>query len=238
LAEWKSLKTMSDAFDALAKSSLEEAIAVADQSFAEARALAKRSEEDSRFQLKAVAARWCEEHDLLSALQCPLCTSTLGADNPLWADLEDLRAAGEAAARTFEDNVSRINATLKQAIPISLRAHHADVLALEPGKSLANSVRFAFVDKPQFSQALSKFCTLVDTALQKAPGTDLAVVATPEGSVERNIAVAERLLALAGWFKTNSDSWQKWWNELAEGAAPETHETWNTALPLATNTLE
>lgn len=222
LASWKSLNDISDAFDALAQSSLEEAIALARQNLVEARALAKRSEEDSRFQLKAVAARWCEEHDLQSALQCPLCATGLDQDHPLWPDLEELRAAGEAAARTFDDNVARINANLTAAIPTALRAHNTDVLALEPGKSLATSIRSAFVSKPQFAQALAKFCTLVEKALQSVPGTDLVAVATPEDAVERNIAVAERLLALAAWFKANSPSWQEWWNELAHESAPQT----------------
>lgn len=230
LTGWNSLKTICDAFGASAHASLVEAIAAAGQNLAEARALAKRSEEDARFQLKAVAARWCEEHDLLSALQCPLCTSGLGDDHPLWADLEELRAAGEAATRTFEDNLARINANLTQAIPAALRTRNADVLAWEPCKSLAISVRSAFVEKPQTAQILSKFCALVETALQKTPGVDLAAIATPEDAVERNIAVAERLIALASWFKGNSQSWQKWWSELAQEVAPAAIEDSASAI--------
>tara|TARA_R110000868_G_scaffold394009_1_gene665188 strand:- start:323 stop:4255 length:3933 start_codon:yes stop_codon:yes gene_type:complete len=232
LPEWKSLKAIADALDTLAQASLEEAIATARQKLLEARALAKRGEDDNRFQLKAVAAKWCKEHDLQSASKCPLCTSGLGDDHPLWADLEELRAAGEAAARTFEDNVSRINADLTQAIPIALRAYNTDVFSLEPCKSLASAIRSAFIYKPQFAQSLSKFCALVETALQKICGVVLAVVAAPEDPIENNIAVAERLLALAAWVNTNGDVWQEWWNELAHEVAPTATEEGINAVDL------
>jgi hypothetical protein len=190
--------------------------------------LLEKSSKDSRFQLKAVAARWHDNHQTGAIEDCPLCKHPLEDDPSLAEELELLRAAGEAAARTFDDNLKSIIPDLNESLPASVRQFVPGALALEPRTKLMSEIRAAFVTKDQYAKTLTKFGSLVDAALISAPRIDLTAVTLPPDAtaltkINQTISGIERLVELADWFRANGQLWSDWWasftkpSETAEG---------------------
>jgi hypothetical protein len=105
LPSWKTLQLIAHALDEEPTKRLSAAIATARGKAEEAVRLLEKSPQDSKFQLKAVAAQWHAQHKFGAVENCPLCDHDLKAVPSLVRELEALRSAGNAAARTFEDNL-------------------------------------------------------------------------------------------------------------------------------------
>jgi hypothetical protein len=93
------------------------AIAVARESAGDSLELLKKSKDDSKFQLKAVAAQWHVQHHTGAIVNCPLCEHELKGCQSLIVELESLRSAGSAAARAFDDNINAILVSLNASVP-------------------------------------------------------------------------------------------------------------------------
>lgn len=225
LQTWKKLDSIVDALAPEASALLSVAIAKARQDLAEATDLYERSKTDSRFQLKAVGARWHAEHSSGPVRDCPLCDQSLKDIPALAAELDVLRAAGEASGRTFRDNLNAISAGLEVALPPALRTVSSDFWSLKARDALLEDIRSRFIENPRYERCLVKFASIVQHALSQAPESDLLSVAfsptegLPEGSsqVLKRIATIERVLMFAAWFRTEGDAWIVWWRKLVEG---------------------
>jgi len=220
MAAWKSLQTVACALNDETKIKLATVVSTARERAEEAVALLARSSKDSRFQLKVVAARWHHNHHTGMIDNCPLCEHPLKDDPSLAQELELLRAIGDPAARTFDDNLRSIISDLNEAVPASIRPHAAGALALEPRKKLESEIRATFVTKDRYAKILTRFGSLVDAALLNAPRIELAAITldpdeTVLEKVNETITVIERLVALAGWFHINATPWSDWWIDFA-----------------------
>jgi len=236
VSSWKTLQSIAQALDEELAKRVSAAIATARSKAEEAVRLLEKSSKDSKFQLKAVAAQWHAQHKSGAVANCPLCEHDLKAVPSLAQELEALRSAGDAAARTFDDNLNAISAELESSLPISVKKFGSDILTLEPRAKLADDLRATFVVKDRYAKILLKFGALVEAALSDTPGNELAVVQVAAGAdvlkgLNERIAVVERLLGLAAWFRTNSGQWSGWWQSLAASEASNDAEI---ALPKET----
>lgn len=223
LETWKTLQSIAQAFDAKASGAVKTAIANARADSEEAVRLLEKGAADSKFQLKALAARWHREHRTGAVKDCPLCEHGL-KDAPSLADeLESLRSAGDAAARTFDDNVNAILAELEAATPAAMTKIDAAILELKPRVRLMAELREAFVLRDRYAKCLVRFGALVDGALSDAPPDGPTVSDIPPRQpdtdvlkkITERISILEWLLVLADWFETNSSLWKAWWKTLA-----------------------
>jgi len=218
LQSWRTISAVASALQGGAKASLQQAIVSARIELQEAIELQRRSDEDTKFQLKAVAARWCEQHGLEKIEDCPLCTKALDTDDALIAELNALRAAGAAATRAFDDNINTSTAKLRAAVPPSLQRYGEDILALDPPEAIAADIRSTFVLKPLYAATLTTFCSQIDAALSKAPTAALPPTqADPANSLQQAISIAERLVGVADWLSLHGSDWLTWWVELYDG---------------------
>lgn len=191
------------------------AISKARASADEAAELLKRSASDSRFQLKAVAAQWHAQHRSGLIQDCPLCEHKLKDSDDLLIELEELRAAGSAAARTFDDNINSILALLDLSVPTSQKQVGEELLIWKPLNALVADLHTTFVVKDRYSKLLVKFATIVERELQKSPTVELPL----NGSVTKDIlspirsriAVIERTIELVGWYRSARAEWVEWW---------------------------
>jgi hypothetical protein len=174
------------------------AIATARMSAAENFELLKKSQGDSKFQLKAVAAQWHAQHHAGAIVDCPLCEHELKGRESLAEELESLRSAGCAAARAFDDNVNAILADLNALVPAQQKHINKELLYWEPRKQLIADITETFVDRDRYSSILVKFGQIVRVALGGAPKGELkanAVNGEPVLSkIEDRIAAIERAL--------------------------------------------
>lgn len=213
---WKTLKSIATSFDEHATQSATKLIARSRASATEAIALRAKATQDTRFQLKALAASWHAQHKSGAIDNCPLCESSLKNHQVLTLELESLRSAGVAATRTFEDSIARIKSDLEAAIPTIVKIHGSDVATWEPRGKLINDIRSNFVAKDTYSKILVGFSAIVATALKKCP--QQLIDSKPNDSqnelqeINDRIAIIERLLELAAWFNTNSTEWETWWS--------------------------
>jgi hypothetical protein len=192
----------------------------------EAVSLREKSSKDSKFQLKVIAARWHAQHGSGDIENCPLCDQNLNTVPSLAKELEVLRSLGEGSARKFEDNLNAISAELESLLPTSVRKFGSEILTLEPRTKLKDDLHAIFVLKDRYSKTLSKFRTIIEAALSDTPESELAVVHVTDSSdilkgLNDKIAVIERLLGLAAWFRTNSGQWTDWWKSIASAEAPQ-----------------
>ncbi len=219
LPTWKTLQLIAKALDEDLVTQVSAAIARARSKTEEAVHLLEKGAKDSKFQLKAVAAQWHSQYKTGVIENCPLCDHELKAVPSLVQELEALRAAGEAAARRFDDNLNAISAELDFSLPASVKKIGPEILILEPRTKLTDDLRTTFVTKERYAKILVKFGELVETALSETPESELAIVAVAANEdvltgLNQRIAVIERLLGLATWFRAHSGLWSSWWQHL------------------------
>ena len=223
LIQWKSIHGVATSIDQETAREIREATEDALLQAADAVDLLKRSRDDSRFQLKALGAKWHADHASGPIENCPLCQHSLRNNPELIRELEELRVAGDAATKKFDDNINSIVATLDQVIPKELRYTKSESISAEPRGQLISQIQATFVDKERYANCLVTVAELVRRALATAPPATLGVP-TEESLISDDpdlarimdrIAFARRLIALAEWFQSNSESWRLWWATLA-----------------------
>ena len=227
LDTWKLLQSIAQAFDQEASERVKTAIVNTRSKSEEAVRLLEKSTADSKFQLKALAAKWHSDHVTGTVENCPLCEQGLTEAPSLIDELEALRTVGDAAARTFDDNVNAISAELEKATPVALRKIDTEILELEVRDSLLGDLRKNLVLNDRYANYLVRFGTLVNSAMSDAPAAGLSVpVARPAPvapdvlkKITERIAILERLLAGAEWFGSDSPAWTGWWESLATQGA-------------------
>ncbi len=227
LKTWKTLQLIAQAFGAESSGVVKAAIVNARANSEEAVRLIEKGAVDSKFQLKALAARWHREHTTGAVENCPLCEHELKNAPSLADELESLRSAGNAAARTFDDNVNAILAELGEATPDALMKIDAAILELNPRVRLMADLREAFVLRDRYAKCLVRFGALVDSALSDVPPDGPAVFDIPPTQpdtdvlkkITERITILECLLALADWFEANSSGWKAWWKTHAAPGA-------------------
>ena len=229
LDTWKSLQSIAQALDQEASERIKTAIMNARSKSEEAVRLLEKGTADSKFQLKALAAKWHSDHMTGAVENCPLCEQGLAEAPSLIDELEALRTVGDAAARTFDDNVNAISAELEKATPVAMWKIDTEILELEVRDALLGDLRENLVLKDRYANCLVRFAALVNSAMSDAPasGPPVPVVRPllPDPDVLKKItdriAILERLLALAEWFRSESPAWTGWWESLAtHGASP------------------
>jgi len=217
LQSWRLLEALDRDLDEKRIVILREAIAVAQKAAAESAELLQRSGDDSKFQLKAVAAQWHAQHEQGKILNCPLCEHDLTESASLLKELESLRSAGSAAAKTFDDNLNTILAALNRSLPASQNHLDREILAWEPRKDLVNDLRITFVQKERYSKVLVKFKAIVEDALGHAPSTELPKTPViPDGilkPIDERIAIIQRAIGLTEWYREESSAWLLWWEQ-------------------------
>ena len=222
LPYWKTLRSIGDAFDGSAIDELTTAIDRAEEASQKAVDRLAASNSDSKYQLKAVGAKWHQEHRRGPVKECPLCDQSLLGKESLVSELEYLRTAGDDAARTFDDSINAILSALYRATPADFGSASDELLALDPRDQLVHDLRAKFVLRPNYANCLKQFAAIVNAALCNVPSDDTpADRESPlcaEGvlkPVTERIAMLKRLRVLARWFQTNSGDWTQWWNRLA-----------------------
>jgi hypothetical protein len=215
LTAWKLLESLDKDLDDNCIGNMITAIANARASAGESLDLLKKSQEDSKFQLKAVAAQWHVQHHTGAIVNCPLCEHELKDRKPLIEELESLRSAGSAAARAFDDNINAILASLNASVPAQQKYINGELASWEPRKELIAEITASFANKERYSKILVKFAEIVKSSLERTPTGELvstAVSGEPAlSTIEQRIATIERAIALVGWFRTESKAWNEWW---------------------------
>ena len=224
LPSWKTLQSIAQALDEGTVARVTIAIMTARNKAEEAVRLQEKSSKDSKIRLKAVAAQWHAQHKTGIIENCPLCNQNLKDVPSLAQELETLRSAGEALTRTFSDNLNAISVELESSLPISLRKIGSEIMTLEPRTKLRDEVRAAYMVKDRYANTLLRFRMIIEAALSDTPGSELASVHVTESSdvwkdLNNKLAVVERLLGLAEWFRTNSGQWTNWWQSMAYAEA-------------------
>jgi AAA domain len=224
---WKIVTKISSALDKKACADIQAAIDRARNATQEAWTIRRRGTEDSRFQLKALAARWHAAHASGSVDDCPLCLRTLSDDPALAKEIEALKQSGEAASRTYSDNINRITAALTQSVPEPLRAYSVATLAFDPQAAIPADAKAIFCNSQRYSAILVSLVERINGSLESTP-TDGASYEAPSATppetdeqVESKIAVLKRLLSLSAWHSANAFRWETWWTELVHGAATD-----------------
>lgn len=221
LPSWSTNSTIATALTPEASATLAAAVAAAKIRLQEALELNKKADEDSRFQLKAIAAAWHQQHSSGAVDDCPLCAQSL-KNNPLAAEIEHFRSVGDAAQRTYRDNMNAIQRDLEAAIPSLLRRFRSDVIGISPKLNIEAALRARFVDAPRYATYLTGLGGLVSVALSNTPVEELPNVAPiaaegfPQGTTEtlEAISIADRFLTISEWTTKNQGLWQQWWEDL------------------------
>jgi hypothetical protein len=215
LTAWKVLESLGKDLDDDCIERMTSAIATARASAGESLELLKKSQSDSKFQLKAVAAQWHVQHHTGPIVNCPLCEHELKGCASLVKELESLRSAGCAAARAFDDNVNAILAGLNASVPAQQKHINRELVSWEPRKELIADITETFVKKDRYSNILIKFAEIVEAALERTPKNELKTTAVNGepvlSTIEQRIAAIERAIALVGWSRTESKAWIEWW---------------------------
>ncbi len=238
---WQILSSIEAALDAQAATGLANGIAVARSKLEEARDLFHKSKLDSRFQIKAIGARWHNQHAIGSIKDCPLCALPI-TDLLLGTELETLRGAGVAATRAFTDNVNAITLEFSRSIPDQLSAFDLKLLALEPRRQLIEEITATFINQSRYHDCLIKISRAVEDSISLVPDNELPAIAPPHALpdedeakrlVER-IVIGERLLSIRNWLLSVGDGWRTWWSNLVDGsiAPPSAATTLSHTEPL------
>jgi hypothetical protein len=242
IAYWKNLGSISDNIDDQAVSKLKSVLQESEQNAIEAQKIYRRTQEDTKFQLKAVAASWHNSHDKGDIEKCPLCTTEI-KDTGLVNELNSLKSAGEYASRTFTDNLQSIMSDLNLALPSTLRHLGVEILGVQPKLKLQSELRSKFSANPRHSEILERFKGLADTFLKEVPQADLlpSIVNDADESLKyiyEKISVINRILDLKAWFDSNKKDWESWWENLCtsqptENNTPETEQSFQSQERLA-----
>lgn len=219
---WTTISSIATALPPETLASLAAAVAVARTRLQEAIELNRRAVEDPRFRLKAMAAAWHQQHSSGTVDDCPLCAQSLKNNPQLTAEIEHVRSTGEAAQRTYRDNLNAIRSDLDAAIPASLRRFRSDVIGISPKRDCEAALRARFVDAPRYAACLTGLGRLVSAALSITPVQELSDVAPiaaealPQGTAEtlESIAIADRFLTISEWATKNQALWEQWWGDL------------------------
>ncbi len=226
LESWKKLKSIADALDEELSGRLLDAIETARSEASEAVKLQEKVTKDSKFQLKAVAARWHTHHKSGEIENCPLCDHDLKHIPSLADELGVLQSAGDLATKTFGDNLNAILKNLGSLLPLSVTSYGTEVLELTPKASLITDLKSTFVEKDRYAKILVKFGSLVESAMTDAPDIELVSMPTTGDTsvlkeLNEKILLIERLIKLAEWFHTQSDPWSSWWKKMAAPEVPQ-----------------
>lgn len=240
IAFWKRLELIQNEIDESRQEDIRRAIESAKNEAADALTVFAKTQSDSRFQLKAMAASWHVSHSHGEFEHCPLCSKSL--DNDLKGELDALRTVGEAASRTFADNQRAIVGKLVDLVPQKLRGLTGAELFGSARDRLCNELQSRFADNSRYSDKLVNFTKIVEKSLADAPVAECSPSACKGGdpalqAVWDQIAVAEALVDLRAWFDDAKAGWQQWWKaqvsptlafekgDEAEPAEP-LHENW------------
>ena len=169
LPTWTRLCLISDSFDARAAGLLRKAIDAARKDSEKALKLLDINNADSKYRLKAVGARWHEDHRSGPIENCPLCDQALAGRKSLIEELEKLRAAGDDAARDFHDNLRTILSALDQATPAAVKQVDVAGVGPDPRDKLIQDLRERFVLKGHYANCLNQFGLIVETACPMLP---------------------------------------------------------------------
>jgi hypothetical protein len=225
LPNWNFIFAISSALSEDDGASLLKAVELAENRLSEALATNIRAQADTRYQLKAVGAAWHRDHSQGAIEECPLCTQSLAATPALKQELDTMRAAGEAATKTFSDNINSIYTTLSASLPEQIRNAQLGERTASPRSKLLNNFNTSLGSKSANAKMLARFSLLADDQMAIAPSIDLPVceVPTPSGEttlqhrqLEELMAWARRSVALARWFDSNKNAWETWWENLAK----------------------
>lgn len=193
----------------------------------------KRQGEDSRLRLKALAAQYFvtagHQHD---DADCPLCKGKLSLpeQKALAAELDNLKAAADAAQRKLADVCAAIEKQVRDAVPAALVPHFASLADMQPRMAFEKAVRERFVEDAPFSTVLTgmaDFAATTAAALaERLPAFDHVNRAVPGDvpaaaqSLLGYLAKVERVAALVEWWSVERASFVDAWNAL-KGTAGE-----------------
>ena len=239
LSTWVLLRTIAQAFDKQTSDKLKSAISLARKRSEEAVALSRRADSDSKSQLKSLAAKWHSDHVTGPIENCPLCEQTLAEVPSLAHELEKLQASGDAASRTYKDNLNAILADLEQATPVAMRNLNFEPIKRDVRDSLLSEIREKFVLADQYRNYLVRFGMLVESALSDAPAARIAFtnakttqdVSRGYNKIMARIAILDHVLDLHEWSGRHSAAWTTWWNTLASQDTGQTPETSQQEAP-------
>lgn len=221
LQTWRVFDSISSALPTEARQEITGAIASGRANLAKAIKYHDKAQSDTRYRLKAAAARWHAEHGGGAIHECPTCRNSLNNQPELRAELSELQSAGEAATRRFSDNMIGIMAELEAAVPDVMRRYLSEDIASKPRAELAKDFEAKFVNADRYQKCLLTCGSLSETALATAPSTEMNLPNLEEGTVAETAAVLDRiarmekLSSLAHWFEVESETWLKWWTALS-----------------------
>ena len=221
---WKILADMGSAIKGGLRATLLAALKNAEEQIELATDLHKKAQLDSRFQLKALSARWHAEHSSGDVKNCPVCEHSLETNPGLRSALNELRSAGAAATRTFDDSLTKIQADLADAMPQAWRSYDQQIFSWDVKAKLRDAIASHLVHKDRYNKVLVRFGTIAKESLQKCPAGEPSATPLPTADqilqkVVTRIAVARRLLTIADWFESEEALWKSWWESLIEGTS-------------------
>lgn len=224
IPEWAALKELSAvvAVEYLVPG-IQAALAAAQEQIDKALRVQLKSETDSRFQLKAVAAAWHATHVDGDVHSCPLCDQGLDHLPTLRTELDELRKEDESAQLSLLTNLLNIRETLNASMPERLR-HLCQSAIREPRQALLDAIGHRLGEGAKHGKILTRFASLVEGRLETAPPETVDVAdpilpaeVVPElKNLKVYIARAQAALSVAQWHKEQETAWVAWWQGFAE----------------------
>jgi energy-coupling factor transporter ATP-binding protein EcfA2 len=221
LQRWKNFESIANALSVDVRQELAQALVDAHTSLTTAIDFHNKAQSDTRYRLKASAARWHAEHGGGAIDDCPTCQHSIKDKPDLQAELAELQSAGEAATRKLSDNVTGIMAELEAAVPQTIRRYLSEDVASQPCAELVKAFEDEFVSAERYQKYLAKAGALAKAALTIAPLTEMTTPVVENEAVAgtaillSRIARIKKLSSLAEWFEVASPKWLKWWKTLS-----------------------
>jgi hypothetical protein len=215
---WNLASSIAEAFDEVALLLARSSIGLAHERLNEAFVLAKKSDGDSRFQLKALASLWHEKHSEGPIENCPLCRANIDINGELVKELSALKNSGEAAARTLKDNLNSILEELTSSVPNIIHRLDSGVVNIDVKSKIISDIRSKFIRNHACSTVLASFESLIEEALSKSPPVDLQFVALirlngDADKIYEKIEIIESCIVISNWFRHYSNEWIGWWKD-------------------------
>jgi hypothetical protein len=190
----------------------------------EARQWRDRQLSDSRLRLKAVAARWHNEHhpDQISIADCPLCGKTLDDLPGLASELNQLRNAADAAEQTFAQACIILENNIRDSWPLAKSFDPEYWKTVQPKQKILALIRDRFVTADRYSQTLIGISKRVNGYLLSAE-RNIPEFQEPGGlfdgeeRLEIVIAAGKRLFQITEWWACNGMQIKSKWRLLNEG---------------------